>query len=178
MNLSIIRFGVEFSDGQYLASESDSYTDEKYEGFDVIKQFRPVPPPPPVPTGTIIKGFKGANNYYVGTLPFNQAGSLGDELTEQLTTIAKKLMHPDSKIETVTISVTQVIGSETTTAEAVEAVEARRQVNIAIVNMINLLKGKTKNKAIKFVNGRATVIQADKTPNQVSDSGTKIKFDK
>ncbi|NJM64041.1 MAG: hypothetical protein HC849_34125 [Oscillatoriales cyanobacterium RU_3_3] len=167
-------FGVEFTDGQYLTTETDSYTDEKYEGFDVIKQFHPVPLPP-VPPGTIIKGFKGSNNYYVGTLPFNQAGSLGDELTQQLTNIAKQLTNPDSKIGTVTISVTQVIGSETTSTEAAET---KRQVNVAINNMINLLKGKTKGKNIKFVNGGANVIQTDKTPNQVPDAGTKIKFDK
>jgi RHS repeat-associated protein len=168
-------FAIEFTDGQYLTTESESFTDNKYDAYTASKQFHPEPPAPPIPANTIMTGFQGSNNYYVGITPFVGAGNLGDILTKQIEKIAKGLNNVNSNIKTVTVSVTQVVG---TVASSTEVSEAQRQVNTVINNIITLLKNNTKGKNINFVNGGAHVLQTDKNPSQVPNAGTTIKFDK
>jgi transposase-like protein len=102
-------------------------------------------------------------------------GEIGDFLKSTLSGIAKQLRSPNNQITSVMISVKQIVGVHVTNSEAQEV---RRQVNVAINNMIIFLKTQANNKNIKFVNGGVEVMRTDKLPSQVAGSGTTIRFNK
>ncbi|MGF6846847.1 RHS repeat-associated protein [Chitinophaga sp. W3I9] len=183
-NLSVRSFS--YKNGGHESFSSSEYDGREYAEGNFIKSSGtieyPVPAKPkprpvlfddhhPIRPGVTLSDFKGSNNYYIGVSNFPSAGDLGDEMKGSLSRLGKSIDQAGN-IKTITVSLTQVVGSDITAGQYNEAV---RQANVALGNIINTLDKDTKSK-VKIVNGGATVLRSNNNANKIKDAGTHIKL--
>lgn len=134
-NLSVRSFS--YDNGGYDAFSSSEYKGEKFYEGNFIKSSGtieypvPIKPKPPIPVlfdghhpirpGVTLSNFKGSNNYYIGVSNFSGAGDLGDEMKGSLSRLGRAIDQAGN-IKTITVSLTQVVGSDITSDQYNEAV--------------------------------------------------------